>query len=63
MGSYTVPTQLLFTAPEDTRSSESIGVEPLRAKASNAGLLLFWATVVVLELSFVLALAAAGHAP
>lgn len=49
MGSYTTPAHLLLTAAEDTRSSESVGVEPFRKTATSSSLLLFWAIVVVME--------------
>jgi uncharacterized protein HemX len=56
MGSYTTPAELLLTAPEDTRSSETIGTEPLLSdSATNRGLLVFWAIVFALELAFAFA--------
>ena len=55
MGSYTAPEHLLFTAPEDTRSSETIGTEPFVVSDASASLLRFWATVIALELLLVAA--------
>jgi len=55
MGSYTVPEQMLLTVPEDTRSSETIGIEPFRDRAGNRGLVKFWTAVFALEGAFMLA--------
>lgn len=56
LGSYTIPEQLLFTAPEDTRSSETIGAEPFQPMETNSGLLQFWTAVILLELLILAAL-------